>query len=117
MSCPSTSTVPALGKVEDHRFEVVYHLRRMADGALVRLKVRVREDDCVVPSATGVFKGLDWFERIVIVEWCVNGTARLTRGVGDILRKLQTGAVQFYALVFTIGVTALLYTLILVRHP
>ncbi len=64
-----------------------------------------------------IAKGLDWFERIVIVEWCVNGTARLTRGVGDILRKLQTGAVQFYALVFTIGVTALLYTLILVRHP
>jgi NADH-quinone oxidoreductase subunit C len=37
----------------------------MADGALVRLKVPVREDDCVVPTATGVFKGFDWFEREV----------------------------------------------------
>jgi len=60
-----TQTVPALGVVEDHRFEVVYHLRRMADGALVRLKVPVREDDCTVPTATGVFKGFDWFEREV----------------------------------------------------
>ena len=60
-----TQTVPALGQVEGHRFEVVYHLRRMVDGALVRLKVPVREDDCVLPSATGVFKGFDWFEREV----------------------------------------------------
>lgn len=60
-----TQSVPAVGVVEGPRFEVVYHLRRMADGALVRLKVRVAEDDCVVPTSTGVFKGLDWFEREV----------------------------------------------------
>lgn len=59
----------------------------------------------------------DWFERRVIVEGCVNGTAALTRGLGDLLRKLQTGGVQFYALVFTIGVTVLLYSLVVVRHP
>ncbi len=55
----------------------------------------------------------DWFERKVVVEQGANGTARLTRSLGNLLRKLQTGAVQFYALVFSIGVTLLLYALIL----
>ena len=43
----------------------------------------------------------------------MNGTARLTRAAGNFLRKLQTGVVQFYALVFAVGVTMLIYGLIL----
>lgn len=60
-----TQSVPPLGHVEGYRFEVVYHLRRIRDGALVRVKVPVREDDCQVPTATGVYPGLEWFEREV----------------------------------------------------
>jgi len=55
----------------------------------------------------------DLFERVVVVESAVNGTARLTRYLGNVLRKFQTGVVQFHALVFTSGVTALIYLLVL----
>ncbi len=47
----------------------------------------------------------DLFERYVIVGLMVNGTANLTAWVGDKLRFLQTGKVQFYALVLTAGFT------------
>ena len=51
----------------------------------------------------------DWFERIVVVEGGANGTARLTHYFGNILRKLQTGLIQFYAFIFAAGLTAILY--------
>ncbi|PIE65943.1 MAG: NADH-quinone oxidoreductase subunit C [Deltaproteobacteria bacterium] len=47
------------------RFEVVYHLYSVTKGHRVRLKVQVPEDDCEVPSVTGVWRGVDWFEREV----------------------------------------------------
>ncbi len=47
------------------RFEVVYHLRSLAQRAIIRLKVLVDEADAVVPSATSVYQGLNWFEREV----------------------------------------------------
>ena len=58
----------------------------------------------------------DAFEKSVVIEFAVNGTARLTRAFGDTLRKLQTGVVQFYALVFSLGVTVLIYLMILSGH-
>jgi len=50
----------------------------------------------------------DLFERWVVVKFAVNGTAYFTRACGDTLRKLQTGVVQFYAFLFTAGITALI---------
>ena len=47
----------------DARFEVVYHLAGIESGERVRVRVPVTEDDPVVPSAYGVFKAADWFER------------------------------------------------------
>ena len=55
----------------------------------------------------------DLFERVVVVQIGVNGTAQLTRWAGDTVRKLQTGQIQFYALLFSLGVTLLTYGLIL----
>jgi len=55
----------------------------------------------------------DWFERTMVVETGVNGTARLARVCGNSLRKLQTGVVQFYVLVFAAGITVLLCVFIL----
>lgn len=55
----------------------------------------------------------DLFERIVVVGLYVNGTARLTRWMGHAVRQLQTGRVQFYALLFSLGVTLLTYGLLL----
>jgi len=55
----------------------------------------------------------DIFERWIVVEGAVNATARFTRKCGDLLRRFQTGAIQFYVLLFTGGVTILIYCLIL----
>lgn len=55
----------------------------------------------------------DFFENFVVVQIGVNGLAKSVRGVGNTLRKLQTGVIQFYALVFTAGLTAIIYFVIL----
>ncbi|MBM4397938.1 MAG: NADH-quinone oxidoreductase subunit D, partial [Deltaproteobacteria bacterium] len=62
VTCVDRSRLPG---AEGPRFEVVYHLRSMPGGDAVRVKVPVEESDPVVPTATGVFKGLSWFEREV----------------------------------------------------
>lgn len=51
----------------------------------------------------------DVLERYAFVEWTVNGLGRITRSLGDQLRRLQTGIVQFYGFVIVVGVTAILY--------
>lgn len=48
---------------EDARFEVVYNLCNLAARKRLRLKVRVEEDDAVVPTVTGVWFGAGWHER------------------------------------------------------
>jgi NADH-quinone oxidoreductase subunit C len=44
------------------RFDVVYHLLSPRRNLRVRVKVET-EEDTPVPSATGVYKGADWYER------------------------------------------------------
>jgi NADH-quinone oxidoreductase subunit C len=53
--------VDYLGKKE--RFEVVYHLYSVEHGRRLRLKVRVKEDDALVPSVCSIWKAANWFER------------------------------------------------------
>lgn len=45
------------------RFEVVYNLYSIRHRKRLRLKVRVDEDDCRVPSVTAVWPAADWHER------------------------------------------------------
>jgi NADH-quinone oxidoreductase subunit C len=45
------------------RFEVVLHLRSVARGKRLRLKVRLGEDDPTVDSLTSVWPAADWLER------------------------------------------------------
>ena len=59
----------------------------------------------------------DAFERQVIVKTAVNGTAHATQALGNLLRKLQTGVVQFYAFLFTAGLTILILVFIFWRNP
>ena len=47
----------------DHRFEVVVHLFSITKRHRIRLKMELAEDDAVVPTLTGVWKGVNWFER------------------------------------------------------
>jgi len=48
---------------EEERFEVFYNLISFDRGKRIRLKVRVEEEDPVVPSVTLVFPAADWNER------------------------------------------------------
>ena len=47
----------------ERRFEVVYHLTSLDKGHRVRVRVPVDEDDPRVPTAYGIWKAADWFER------------------------------------------------------
>jgi NADH-quinone oxidoreductase subunit C len=58
---PYITAVDYLGT--EPRFEVVYNLLSIPRTARIRLRVKVPEGDCAVPSVTGVWRGADWFER------------------------------------------------------
>ncbi len=45
------------------RFEVNYHFYSVTKKVRIHLKVRVEEDDAVVPSITAVYPGAGWYER------------------------------------------------------
>lgn len=45
------------------RYEVVCHLRRMKDGARIRLKTRLPENDPRIDSLCDIYKGANWMER------------------------------------------------------
>ena len=53
------------GREDGPRFEVVYHLYSLAHNHRVRLKVRVDEDDVLVPTAVSLWPIANWLEREV----------------------------------------------------
>jgi NADH-quinone oxidoreductase subunit C len=53
------------GREDGPRFEVVYHLYSLAHNHRVRVKVRVDEDDAVVPTAVPLWPIANWLEREV----------------------------------------------------
>lgn len=57
---------------------------------------------------------LAWLEQTFIVRIGVHGVTSIAKSTGRILRLLQTGLVQFYALVFVLGVLAL-YLLLVIK--
>jgi len=60
------STVTAVDRYPaEPRFEVVYHLHSIERNQRVRLKCRVRGEDPVIESVTGVWRSADWYEREV----------------------------------------------------
>lgn len=48
---------------EEDRFEVFYNLISIEAGKRIRIKVRVDEDDLVVPSVVAVYEAANWNER------------------------------------------------------
>jgi NADH-quinone oxidoreductase subunit C len=58
---PYITAVDYLGR--DPRFEVVYNLYATKANARIRLRVKVPEQDCEIPTVTSVWRGADWFER------------------------------------------------------
>jgi NADH-quinone oxidoreductase subunit C len=53
------------GREDGPRFEVVYHLYSIPKNHRLRVKVRVEEDDAVVPTALTLWPIANWFEREV----------------------------------------------------
>ncbi len=49
------------------------------------------------------------FERVVIIQICVNGVAKITGLTGSLLRTAQTGKVQTYAAMLLAGLGLLLW--------
>jgi NADH-quinone oxidoreductase subunit C len=58
---PYVTAVDYLG--QEPRFEVVYNLLSTTHNHRIRLRVKVPENDLVVPSITPIWRGCDWFER------------------------------------------------------
>jgi NADH-quinone oxidoreductase subunit C len=58
---PYITAVDYLG--QEPRFEVVYNLLSLKTNRRVRLRMKVPEQDAVVPSVVGLWRGADWFER------------------------------------------------------
>ncbi|MBI4314167.1 MAG: NADH-quinone oxidoreductase subunit L [Candidatus Omnitrophica bacterium] len=57
------------------------------------------------------------FERYVIMRFCVNGIAVTTRAAGSVLRMIQTGKVQTYALALFAGLLLILSWMMVGIHP
>lgn len=99
------------------RPQTVARIREAARGPREILERKYYMDDlydALIHYGQDAFAHLcDLFERVVVVGLYVNGTARLTAGMGNLVRQLQTGRVQFYALLFSLGVTLLTYGLLL----
>jgi len=53
------------GREDGPRFEVVYHLYSLTHNHRLRVKVRVDEDDAVVPTAVPLWPIANWLEREV----------------------------------------------------
>jgi NADH/F420H2 dehydrogenase subunit C len=50
---------------DEERFEVVYHFYSIPKNQRIRLKARVREEDCTIDSVTGIWQGANFMEREV----------------------------------------------------
>ena len=52
------------------------------------------------------------FENVIIVRYGVHGLTDIARSSGNMMRSLQTGLVQFYALVYVLGVVYLFFLMV-----
>jgi NADH-quinone oxidoreductase subunit L len=53
-----------------------------------------------------------WIEKVFIVRFGIHGVTGTAKASGNALRYLQTGLVQFYALIFVLGIVYLFFTLV-----
>jgi NADH-quinone oxidoreductase subunit L len=60
----------------------------------------------------GFAKLLSWFESVFIVRFGVHGLTGAANMSGKAFRYLQTGLVQFYALIFILGTVTLFLFLV-----
>ncbi|MDD5094147.1 MAG: proton-conducting transporter membrane subunit [Dehalococcoidia bacterium] len=63
----------------------------------------------------GVFGALAWFDTVV-VDGIVNGAAALGRGLGGVLRKLETGQLQEYGIAMGFGLVVIMAVILIGFH-
>ena len=56
---------------------------------------------------------LSWFEKTFIIRYGVHAATGASKAAGKVLRLLQSGLVQFYALVFVLGVVYLFFIMVI----
>ncbi len=78
------TAVDYLGKKEE-RFMMVYQLYSIPNKDRLRIKTPVAETDCIIPTATTVWKTANWLEREVFDLFGINFT-----GHPDLRRILMT---------------------------
>lgn len=54
-----------------------------------------------------------WSEEVFIVRFGTHGLTGAAKAAGNVLRQLQTGVVQFYAIVFVLGVVYLFFVMVI----
>lgn len=54
---------------------------------------------------------------VMIVDGVVNGSARLVGGTGEIIRKIQSGVAQNYAVLMLVGIVAIVGYMLVDVHP
>lgn len=99
---------PAIAENISKRFKGVYNLllnKYFVDETYEALIVQ--------PVQKGSEKILWKFADTIIIDGIVNGTAKLVDAVSGVIRKIQTGVVQFYALIMVAGIALALLLLIL----
>ena len=60
----------------------------------------------------GMAKILSWIEDSFIVQFGVHGLTSIAQTSGDAFRRLQTGLVQFYAVIFVLGAVGLFFIMV-----
>jgi NADH-quinone oxidoreductase subunit L len=59
-----------------------------------------------------VARAFFWFEKVFIVRLGIHGVTDTAKAGGRVLRYLQTGLVQFYVLIYVLGIVYLFFTLV-----
>jgi NADH-quinone oxidoreductase subunit L len=78
-----------------------YYVDEMYDAVVVDPTVKISNDI--------LWKALD----VTMIDGSVNGSAKIINGIGQVLRKIQTGVAQSYALVFIGGILFVITWLLL----
>ena len=76
---------------------------RSAPSPVMHAKARIQQGFALIMA---------WFEKVFIVGVGVHGLTNTAKTTGEVLRRLQTGLVQFYALIFVLGAVFLFLTLV-----
>ena len=66
-------------------------------------------DTYVVGTQQLVARSFAWIDSWIIDGLIIRGAAYVSVGVGEVLRLLQTGSLQGYAFLFTLGGVLLIY--------